>query len=258
MNTQERDQPLGLSGEAAAPPEPPWWPARRSPTPARAPLSREAIVEGALRVLDRDGLDGVSMRAVAQELGTGAASLYWHVRNKEALLELAVDRVLGEIALPPADPTRWQEQLKEVARTTRAVFRRHRDIARFTLGRVPLGPSLVRIAEWQLGLLRAAGVPDRACAYAGDLYGLYVGAYGTEESMAPQSPTGEELPSEAIVGMARDYFRSLPPDRFPNLVALADEVMRADPDDRFEFGLDLLVRGLAAQIPQRPPPPEAA
>jgi hypothetical protein len=171
------------------------------------------------------------------------------VQNKDALLELVVDRVLGEIDLPPPDPAHWQEQLKELARSTRAALRRHPGIARFTLGRVPLGPNLVRIAEWQIGLLRAAGVPDRACAYAGDLFGLYVGAYGTEESMGLQSPTGEELPPDTVINMARDYFRSLPGDRFPNVTALADELMRADPDDRFEFGLDVLIRGLAAQIP---------
>jgi len=247
VETPERARPETRSEAETRPPEPPWWRTGR-PAAARTPLTREGILAAALRVLDRDGLDGVSMRAVAEELGTGAASLYWHVRNKEALLELVVDRVLGEIELPLPEPARWQEQLKEVARTTRRVFRRHRDIARFTLGRVPLGPSLVRIAEWQLALLRAAGVPDRACAYAGDLFGLYVGAYGTEESMGLQSPTGEALSPETVTGMARDYFRSLPSDRFPNVVALADEMMRSDPDERFEFGLDVLVRGLAAQI----------
>src|SRR6266496_4425101 len=148
METDDRAKPTIYPEDGAAPPEPPWWRAGRPASAARAPLTREGIVEAALRVLDRDGLDGVSMRAVADELGTGAASLYWHVRNKEALLELVVDRVLGEIELPPPEPARWQEQLKEAARTTRLVFRRHRDIARFTLGRVPLGPSLVRIAEW--------------------------------------------------------------------------------------------------------------
>lgn len=248
MRPTEHAQPDDRAADAAVPPEPPWWRSGRPAAAARTPLTREGIVEAAVRVLDRHGLDGVSMRAVAEELGTGAASLYWHVRNKEALLELVVDRVLGEIELPPPEPARWQEQLKEVARTTRLVLRRHRDVARFTLGRVPLGPNLVRIAEWQLALLRAAGVPDRACAYAGDLFGLYLGAYGTEESMGPQSPTGEALPPEAVIDMMRGYFRSLPADRFPNIVALADELMRADPDERFEFGLDVLVRGLAAQI----------
>jgi hypothetical protein len=66
--------------------------------------------------------------------------------------------------------------------------------------------------------------------------------------MGLQSPTGEELPPKSVITMARDYFRSLPRDRFPNVVALADDLMRADPDDRFEFGLDVLIRGLATQV----------
>src|SRR6266536_1712048 len=81
-------------------PEPPWRRRRREVAP-RAPLSREAIADAALRLLDRDGLDGLRMRRLAKELGTGAASLYWHVQSKDELLELLVDRVMTEIELPP-------------------------------------------------------------------------------------------------------------------------------------------------------------
>ena len=93
-------------------PEPPWQAAPRQ-RPARAPLSREAIVDAALRVLDREGAAGLSMRRVADELGTGPASLYWHVANKDALIDLIVDRVAGEVPLPEPDPDRWQEQLRD-------------------------------------------------------------------------------------------------------------------------------------------------
>ena len=70
--------------------------------------SPEGIVDAALVVLDREGLDGFSMRAVAEELGTGAGSLYWHVRGKEELLNLMVDRVIGALEVPDPDPPRWQ------------------------------------------------------------------------------------------------------------------------------------------------------
>src|SRR5262245_45334246 len=96
-------------------PEPPW---RKSTRRAarRQPLSREAIVEAALRVLDAEGVDALTMRRVATELGTGAGALYWHVASKEELLILLIDQVAGELDLPEPDPDRWQEQLKEVGR----------------------------------------------------------------------------------------------------------------------------------------------
>jgi AcrR family transcriptional regulator len=227
-------------------PEPPWLRSRRRRAGVRAPLSREAIVEAALRVLDREGLEGVSMRRVAEELGTGAGSLYWHVGNKDELLGLVFERVAGEVELPPPDPARWQEQYKDVARNARRVLRSHRDIARWSLGRIPIGPNTLRVNEWQLSLLRAAGIPDRVAALAGDLFGLYVGAHAFEETLGLSSPTGEELPAEEVIAMLRGYLASLPPTRFPNIVELVDELMAGGPDDRFEFGLDLFVRGLAA------------
>ena len=72
-------------------------------------------MEAALRVLDREGMDALSMRKVGEELGTGAASLYWHVRNKDELLQLVYESVVAELALPPPDPSTWKEQLRDLA-----------------------------------------------------------------------------------------------------------------------------------------------
>src|SRR5437867_10018471 len=105
--------------EAPAPiPEPPWRTGKRRSAP-RVALDRDAIVDAALKVLDREGLDGLTMRRVAEELGTGAGALYWHVASKEELLGLLIDRVSTEIELPEPDPARWQEQVKGVARELR-------------------------------------------------------------------------------------------------------------------------------------------
>ena len=198
-------------------PEPPWQAAPRQ-RPARAPLSREAIVDAALRVLDREGAAGLSMRRVADELGTGPASLYWHVANKDALIDLIVDRVAGEVPLPEPEPDRWQEQLRDWLLGVREVFGRHPGVAALTLGRIPTGPNVVRWAEWTLALMRGAGIPDRIAAFAGDLLGLYLGATGYEAALPPMtSPTGEPLSPEETAGRVRDYFASLPADQFPNV-----------------------------------------
>lgn len=221
-------------------PEPDW---RAPAAHPKAPLTRDAILNAALEVLDREGVDGLSMRKVAEELGTGAASLYWHVKNKEELLQLLFERATQEMTLPEPDPSRWQEQLKEMAREARRNLEKHRDLARISLGRIPAGPSVAIFLEWMFRLLQPVGIPDQVIAYAGDVAALYVGAYAFEESLGFPSPTGEDMPPEQIVAMMRDYVASLPEDRFPHTRAAADLIFTNDPD-RFEFGLDLLVRGL--------------
>lgn len=201
-----------------------------------------------MRVLEREGMDGLSMRKVGEELGTGAASLYWHVRGKEELLQLLFERVTEEIELPEPDPTRWQEQLRELGRHSRELMHRHRDIARISLGRIPAGPVIARLTEWLFELLRPVGVPDQVIAYLGDLMGLYVGAYAFEESLGLASPTGEEHSPEEVVQMLRAWTRSLPEDRFPHTRSAADLLFAGDPDERFEFGMDLIVRGIETHV----------
>ena len=205
------------------------------------------IVEAALRVCDREGVDRTTMRRVAEELQTGAASLYWHVRNREELLHLMIDNVAGDIRLPDPDPKRWQEQVKLLAREMRRVFLRHRDIAKATMGRIPLGPNTLRISEWTLEILRAAGIPDRVAALVIDLFSLYVGAHAAEQAGGLIiMPDGNEEPIPDVIEMHRGYFKSLPIESFPNIVALADVLVEGGPDDRFDFGIDVLVAGLAS------------
>jgi AcrR family transcriptional regulator len=229
-------------------PEPPWRAQARPRSAPRVPITRPAILDAAARVLERDGVDGLSMRRVAEDLGTGPASLYWHVRNKEELLQLLFERFNNEIALPEPDPARWQEQLKTLGREVRGVAHRHRDYARISLGRLPSGPSLARFAEWLFQLLEPVGVPDQVIAYCGDLLSLYVGAYAFEESLGPPSPTGEPLSAEQIAAMFRDYLQSLPATQFPHLHRAAGLLFGGDADARFEFGLDVLVRGIQSYI----------
>jgi AcrR family transcriptional regulator len=154
--------------ESSELPTPPWQrhPPERTRRRGRDPITREAIVETALRLLDRDGLDELSMRRVADELDTGPASLYWHVGSKDGLLELVFDRVIGEVEMPSPEPARWEEQLKEVARAGRAMILRHRDIVRISIGRVPMGPNALRVSEGLFAILRAGGVPDQLAVTA--------------------------------------------------------------------------------------------
>jgi AcrR family transcriptional regulator len=230
-------------------PLPPWQ--RPAPPPARAPITRVAIVDAALVVLDKVGMDGLSMRRVAEELGTGAASLYWHVRNKEELLQLIFDRVMDEFTLPVPDPAHWQQQLRAAANQALAALTRHRDVGRISLGRVPGGPQSAVIGEWFFTLLAPVGIPDRVIAYLGDFFGLYVGAYAFEQSLGIASPTGEEMPPEAIAQMLEDYVKSLPADRFPYVTRAAHLLFGGDRQERWEFGLDLMLRGLESYVDRK-------
>jgi AcrR family transcriptional regulator len=222
-------------------PEPPW---HRASSPPRVPITRDAIVEAALMVLDKVGMDGLSMRRVAEELGTGAASLYWHVRNKDELFQLIFDRVTREVVLPEPDPAHWKQQLKALGYQMRDILGKYRDVARLSFGRIPSGPQTALLAEWLFTLLQPVGVPDEAIAMVADFAGLYVGAYCYEESLGFPSPTGEDLPPETWLQMMRNYIVSLPRDRFPRTIAAVDLLLAFNPEERFEFGLDLLIAGL--------------
>ncbi|HWE82555.1 MAG TPA: TetR/AcrR family transcriptional regulator [Gaiellaceae bacterium] len=233
----------------AALPEPPAPPQRRPRASRQRGLGRTEIVDAAVRVLDADGLDAVTFRRVAHELGVGAASLYAYVDSKDVLVELILDRVMGEIDLSDLPDERpWQEQTKELIRRARTTFAAHGDIARATLGRIPAGANALAVIEVTLGILERSGLSDQVVAYAADLIGLVVGAASYEDSLHAQSGIGFEEFMRYIAEFRR-YLESLPPERFPRIVELAGPLTRISPDEdeRFEFMLDVIVDGLAAQ-----------
>lgn len=229
---------------AADLPDPPWWTPRKTGAPRRS-LSRGTVVDAALKILRAEGIDAVSMRRVAAELGTGPASLYAHVAHKEELLELVFDEVVAEVPVPEPDPARWRELVRQVWVDSHAALARNGDIARVALGRVPLGPNSMRLSEVTITLLRAGGVPDQAAAWALDVVGLYVVANAIEGAVHADRQRSEEE-RQAYWQQVGDYFTELPADRFPTTVALAPLMMAGNGDERFAFGLDLILRGLSS------------
>jgi AcrR family transcriptional regulator len=233
--------------QAEALPPAPWQRApQRAARRRRDPITQQVIIETALRILDSEGLEGLSMRRIAEELDTGAASLYWHVGSKDGLLDLLFDHVIGEQQVPDPDPARWQEQLKEVGRLQRATILRHRDLVAVSLGRIPMGPNALRFSERVVGILRAGGVPDDL-AVAGHLLLIStINGFTLDETAdsAEDGGDGAALAQDA----ARDYIASLPPAQFPNLTAVAGQYAAVDRDERFELLLDLFVDGLARRV----------
>ncbi len=189
------------------------------------------------------------MRRVADEIGVSASSLYGYVANKEELVQLVLEQIMAEIPFPEPGAD-WQEMLRLWARATLSVFRRHPGVAGLTLGRVPFGPAMLTGAERMLASLRSAGIPDQVAAFAGDLGSLYVAAYAHEQDVTPLAEPAD------FAAQAAAWLKSLPADEFPNTIAVADQFVAGSGDDRFEWGLDVLIRGLASYLTS-PPGPEA-
>jgi AcrR family transcriptional regulator len=220
---------------------------RKRTAPPRRPLDYAQIIDAALKVLDAEGLDGVSMRRVAQELGTGAASLYAHVKNKDELVEGVVDRIFGDVKLPPPRTgDDWRAELTELAHAAREVLAAHRDVAGALWGRIPLGPNAMVLSERVFGVMRRIGLPDQVIAWAGPLLFDYVSADAYEGNVYAQR-FGDEAGAAHYFQSVRNYFSRLPPDRFPNMVALGNSLTTGGSDERFEFGLNVIIDGLAAQ-----------
>jgi AcrR family transcriptional regulator len=239
-------------------PPPPWQRAPdRSSRRRRDPMSRDAIVTAAIGLLDRDGLDAFSMRRLAEELGTGAASLYWHVGSKDGLLDLVLDEVIGEGKVPDPDPGHWADQLRQIARDQRAATHRHPWIVRVSIGRIPMGPNALRYTERILAILRAGGLPPRLAVQGYLLLIATVNGFTIDETGIDDAPDARETTLgrdpdrlQEVANMARDYIAALPAAQFPNMIALADEFALSDPNERFELLIDIFIDGLSRRAAQ--------
>jgi TetR/AcrR family tetracycline transcriptional repressor len=219
---------------------------------ALPPLDRERIVGAALALLDELGLDGLSMRRLADRLGITAASLYWYLRDKEELLSLLADAISGEVPLPAVELS-WRARLETLLWAYRRVLLAHRDAARLLSGTMPAGPHRLRRIDMLLEVLCAAGFEDRDAVRAGRVLSDYVTAFVLEEATeaalvaAPeqkeQSGGGEGTPAPAS-----SPFASASAEAYPTIAALAAHLAAGDGDGRFRFGLTVLFDGLERQL----------
>lgn len=217
--------------------------------PAKAPLGLEVIVDAGLRVLQREGLDAVTMRRVATELDTGAASLYVYVDNRDALVMAMLDRVVGTIELPRVDGRRWRRQLDDLLRGMLAAFEAHPGMARVAVANIPTGENALRASETLLSLLMAGGIHEQAAAWATDLLALVVTATAVEGEI--YASRAEGATEEEFIAQLRAMFASLPADRYPHVSALAGPLTTGSGDVRFDFALEVIVDGLLAWRPSK-------
>jgi TetR/AcrR family transcriptional regulator, tetracycline repressor protein len=219
----------------------PWWPGERRRE--REPLSREQIVVAAIRLIDRDGLEGLSMRRLGQELGVGATSLYWHVHSKEVLLALVSDVLYGEMLaeMPGEAKGPWAAAIAAQARVMRRVLvERHPRAVLLFAGQSTLGPNTLGVMEQLLGALATGGLAGQ------DLYQAYRAivnyVYGAAAYEATALVERGQEGTDGRVGQ----LASLPAERFPNILSVAAVSSEMSREQQFEFGVQRLLEGIRA------------
>jgi AcrR family transcriptional regulator len=229
-----------------------WFSPPDGPDSRRRVLTRERVVAEALTVISTDGAAALSMRALAARLGVVPGAIYRHVRSKEQLLDLVVDGVLAE-ADTRADPAlSWARQIKTLALRLRAVLEDHPGIAALLKTRDPLGPHSLALAEAFLVPLQQAGLPAPQTALAFSLIYDYTLGFALSDRTTINE---QRVQDPATRHQLHAFFRCLPADRFPALVALGEHVWADNRDQRFTASLDTLLAGIDAVSRQHRQPP---
>ena len=209
-------------------------------TPPRHRLSRKRILETAISRADQGGLDALTMRTLAEELGVVPAALYRHIANKDDLIDAMVDMVFAELRLP-AGGADWATAMRRRALSLHAALTRHRWAITLMESRPDPGPANLRHHDAVLGKLRSAGFSVAAAAYAYSLLDSYIYGFALTEMALPIDSSGEAS------GVARDVLESLSPNRYPNLVESVTEHVAQpgrDNDEAFAYGLEIVLDGI--------------
>jgi len=199
----------------------------------RRPLSRRRILEAAVRFVDREGLEALSMRKLGSELGVEAMSLYNHVPNKGALFDGMVEVLLGELEVPPEDES-WERRIREAYRAFRRLAHEHPNVFPLLITRPPDTMDGIWLVEEFLKTLREAGFDPETALYAFRALSSYASGYAMAEIRGfAMEPAGGRLGTV-----------TLSPEEFPHIHELDAPLREVDHDAEFEFGLDILLAGL--------------
>ncbi|MEU1730018.1 TetR/AcrR family transcriptional regulator [Streptosporangium sp. NPDC020145] len=220
----------------------------------RPKLTREAIVRTAIEVADAEGLDAVSIRRIATELGARAMSLYTHIERKEDLLDLMADETNAEILVEGELPDDWREAISAVVRRTRETIRRHPWLVDLVASRPQVGPNGLRHGEQSLAALSGLPIPPeqkwRIIAAVDD----YALGFVIRETLRGEGRSGYTWTPQEREALMRPYLRELlESGEFPNLAPLVNEIASgpADPaaaDEDFEQGLRWMLDGIAGDL----------
>ena len=202
----------------------------------KEPLSRDRIVAEALALLIRDGLDGMSLRAVAAALETGPASLYAYVDGLDSLRALVLDRALADVSTQVGRHRGWRNRVKAVLESYGHLLLKTPGLAQLALSTIAAGPNSLRIMEALLEALDEGGVDSSTAAWAVDLFLLYVTAIGAEQS--------QRDPSTPPMGPITHALQTASAEQFPRVHAARDELTSGDGEERFSWAVDTLITGV--------------
>lgn len=204
-------------------------------------LSREAIVRKAMEMLDEHGMQKLSMRRLAAELGAAPMSLYWHVPTKDALIELCLDEVYGEFDLPGPDDD-WETAVRGMMDSLRRLAHKHpwwvRGIGEFN----SIGPNAVAMADSMFEPMLRAGLTMPMAAQSISTVSSFVVGYAIAE-VNFISRGGMDSPPPDLAKIA-DLYR----EKHPNYVKMLDEQEIWSLERQFEFGLDCVIDGIKARV----------
>ncbi|MFG1947844.1 TetR/AcrR family transcriptional regulator [Nonomuraea sp. NPDC048826] len=227
----------------------------RPDQPARGPrpaFSRAQLTEAAIRVADAEGLDAISMRRLAAEIGAGTMSLYRYVTGKEQVIDLMVDAVSVEFVPPGVPSGDWRADLRAFAVRSRQAMHRHPWIVRVTATRQAAGPNSVRSFDRSLAMVDGLGLSiDAMLAMVGAVM-AYVNGYTTAELGEQEARRRTGLDVQQWMASQAPYLETLlKSGEYPLLARVVTESGRElmNPDERFGYGLDRLLDGIAATLP---------
>jgi TetR/AcrR family tetracycline transcriptional repressor len=217
---------------------------------AKDNLSRAAVIDRALELADAEGLEAVTIRRLGQEFGVTPMALYWHVKNKEELLDGMGDRIFQLLRLDYADDGPWDGQLRAVVSALVEALRVHPTCVELTYRRVFACSEGQRIAEHTLGLLRQAGFSVRQAADIAT-HALQTAVMLVSAEPGAEPGRTEEERAVALAGK-RAVLTALPAERFPYIREAADDLLQCeDMQVYYDFGIDLFVTGARATLGDR-------
>jgi AcrR family transcriptional regulator len=205
----------------------------------RLPMSRERVLEAAIALADESGIESLTMRRLAQELGVEAMTLYYYVANKEDILNAIVDMVLSEFELPSSE-TDWKAAIRKTAISAHDVLVRHPWAASLMLSSTGASAARWRYMNAILGCLREAGFSPDLTDHAYHALDSHITGFTLWEVQIQIDP-------ETLPDLATTFLRELPADEYPYIVEHVQEhLKKRNPDDEgaFAFGLDLILDGL--------------
>ncbi len=226
----------------------------RPPRRERSTLTREQIVTEAIALLDAEGIEALSMRKLAARLKSGATSLYWHVANRDELIQLVIDQIYGEVEIPdPGDAADWRAAMSRFGHSVRAGVHRHPWLVSVldNIVAASMGPNLMKITESSVTLLTRAGFDLREAERVMSTVSAYTLGIAISEAAYLNRTDEAQLRAELKAAMTAAEDHPIVHELYSSYsdaeVLDVHKIMDAD----FEYGLERLLDGIAARLDQK-------